>query len=291
LTLFFRLIYARPDQTPAMGADELKLAIAEAAEHLSLYPDHREDTPFFGLHAAGKLKTPDEATARALYDVTQESVPCMAYRPTRSPTTRGRARSASQIISCTGARGICRIGSARIGRLDINGMRQATATDRRPEALADAGRGQRPWRHHRRSAQTASTPDVMTNPSGFRPVSTDCSDSAPTAPIETRPGGHAGATGGSVPVAGFRPKGFRRERSFYARDRPTTDSSTGKPACVTRQPAVGFDRDRASFLRGKRPRWRRGSSRAAGERRVPLGIDPSAKPQTHQQEFVGCSTL
>src|SRR5262245_10596756 len=69
----FDLIYARPDQTPAMWADELKLAIAEAAEHLSLYQlTIEEDTPFFDLHATGKLKTPDEATARALYDMTQE---------------------------------------------------------------------------------------------------------------------------------------------------------------------------------------------------------------------------
>src|SRR6478736_5665308 len=69
----FDLIYARPDQTPRMWADELKLAISEAAEHLSLYQlTIEEGTPFFGLHAAGKLKTPDEALARALYDVTQE---------------------------------------------------------------------------------------------------------------------------------------------------------------------------------------------------------------------------
>src|SRR5262249_15655262 len=69
----FDLIYARPSQTPATWADELKLAISQAAEHLSLYQlTIEEGTPFFGLHAAGKLQTPDEATARALYDVTQE---------------------------------------------------------------------------------------------------------------------------------------------------------------------------------------------------------------------------
>src|SRR6202022_3837915 len=33
----FDLIYARPDQTPQMWSDELKFAISEAAEHLSLY--------------------------------------------------------------------------------------------------------------------------------------------------------------------------------------------------------------------------------------------------------------
>src|SRR3979490_795121 len=74
----FDLIYARPDQTPQMWADELKLAIAEAAEHLSLYQLTIEpDTPFFGLHAAGKLKTPDEAVARAVDEVTQEG--CARY--------------------------------------------------------------------------------------------------------------------------------------------------------------------------------------------------------------------
>jgi putative oxygen-independent coproporphyrinogen III oxidase len=45
----FDLIYARPDQTPDMWADELKLAISEAAEHLSLYQlTIEEGTPFFG---------------------------------------------------------------------------------------------------------------------------------------------------------------------------------------------------------------------------------------------------
>jgi putative oxygen-independent coproporphyrinogen III oxidase len=69
----FDLIYARPDQTLAMWAAELQRAIGEAAEHLSLYQlTIEEDTPFFGLRAAGKLKTPDEAVARALYDLTQE---------------------------------------------------------------------------------------------------------------------------------------------------------------------------------------------------------------------------
>src|SRR5579871_2916836 len=69
----FDLIYARPDQTPEAWTGELELAIREAAEHLSLYQlTIEEGTPFFGLHAAGKLKTPDETTARALYDVTQQ---------------------------------------------------------------------------------------------------------------------------------------------------------------------------------------------------------------------------
>ena len=69
----FDLIYARPQQTPQRWAEELTRALAEAAEHLSLYQLTIEaETPFATLHAAGKLITPNDDTARALYDTTQE---------------------------------------------------------------------------------------------------------------------------------------------------------------------------------------------------------------------------
>src|SRR2546421_7509452 len=67
----FDLIYARPQQTPEAWAFELKRALAEAAEHLSLYQlTIEQDTPFAALHTAGKLVIPDDDTARALYDTT-----------------------------------------------------------------------------------------------------------------------------------------------------------------------------------------------------------------------------
>jgi len=69
----FDLIYARPRQTPQAWADELKRALAQAAEHLSLYQLTIEpETPFATLHAAGKLIIPDDDNARALYDTTQD---------------------------------------------------------------------------------------------------------------------------------------------------------------------------------------------------------------------------
>jgi putative oxygen-independent coproporphyrinogen III oxidase len=69
----FDLIYARPDQTPALWRAELTEALTRAAEHLSLYQLTIEPgTPFHGLAAAGKLVTPDDETGRVLYDVTQE---------------------------------------------------------------------------------------------------------------------------------------------------------------------------------------------------------------------------
>ena len=131
----FDLIYARPDQTPAMWGDELKLAIAEAAEHLSLYQlTIEEGTPFFGLHAEGKLKTPDEVAARALYDVTQEvctrhGLP--AYEI--SNHARSGAECRHNLVYWRGQE-YAGIGPGAHGRLDIGGVRHATATERRPEA-------------------------------------------------------------------------------------------------------------------------------------------------------------
>ena len=131
----FDLIYARPDQTPQMWADELKLAIAEAAEHLSLYQLTIEpETPFFGLHAAGKLKTPDEATARALYDVTQE---VCAQRGLPSYEISNHARAGAEckhnLVYWRGEE-YAGIGPGAHGRLDLGGVRHAIATEKRPEA-------------------------------------------------------------------------------------------------------------------------------------------------------------
>jgi putative oxygen-independent coproporphyrinogen III oxidase len=131
----FDLIYARPDQTPEMWAQELKLAIAEAAEHLSLYQlTIEEGTPFFGLHAAGKLKTPDEAAARALYDVTQEvceSQGLPAYEI--SNHARAGAECRHNLVYWRGHE-YAGVGPGAHGRLDIDGVRHATSTERRPEA-------------------------------------------------------------------------------------------------------------------------------------------------------------
>ncbi len=131
----FDLIYARPDQTPAMWADELKWAISEAAEHLSLYQlTIEEGTPFFGLHAAGKLKTPDEATARALYDVTQDV--CAGHGlPAYEISNHARAGAECKhnLVYWRGEE-YAGIGPGAHGRLDIEGIRHAIATEKRPES-------------------------------------------------------------------------------------------------------------------------------------------------------------
>jgi oxygen-independent coproporphyrinogen-3 oxidase len=131
----FDLIYARPDQTPAMWTEELQRAIAEAAEHLSLYQlTIEQGTPFFGLHTAGKLKTPNEAIARALYDVTQEI--CARHGlPAYEISNHARpgAECRHNLVYWRGQE-YAGIGPGAHGRLDIDGVRHAIATEKRPEA-------------------------------------------------------------------------------------------------------------------------------------------------------------
>ena len=68
----FDLIYARPGQTPSMWRDELRRALAEAGEHLSLYQLTIEPgTAFHTQHRRGELAIPDENDAAILYEITQ----------------------------------------------------------------------------------------------------------------------------------------------------------------------------------------------------------------------------
>jgi putative oxygen-independent coproporphyrinogen III oxidase len=131
----FDLIYARPGQTPDAWAHELRRAIAEAGEHLSLYQLTIEhDTPFHQLHAAGKLITPDEDTARALYDVTQ-SICADAGLPAYEVSNHARAGGECRhnLIYWRGHE-YAGIGPGAHGRLEIDGTRHAIATEKMPEA-------------------------------------------------------------------------------------------------------------------------------------------------------------
>jgi putative oxygen-independent coproporphyrinogen III oxidase len=69
----FDLIYARPRQDYKKWRDELAQALGEQEGHMSLYQLTIEpETRYFDLHAAGSLVIPDDDTAAALYDITQE---------------------------------------------------------------------------------------------------------------------------------------------------------------------------------------------------------------------------
>jgi len=92
------------------------------------------DTPFAALHAAGKLRLPDEDCARALYDVTQEI--CIAHGlPAYEISNHARAGGECRHnLVYWRAQEYAGIGPGAHGRLDIDGDRHATATEKRPEA-------------------------------------------------------------------------------------------------------------------------------------------------------------
>jgi oxygen-independent coproporphyrinogen-3 oxidase len=131
----FDLIYARPQQSLDAWAAELRRAIAEAAEHLSLYQLTIEpDTPFFGLHKAGKLIVPDEDLARDLYDLTQ-TICSKAGLPAYEISNHARpgAECRHNLVYWRG-HDYAGVGPGAHGRLTIDGRRVATATEKRPEA-------------------------------------------------------------------------------------------------------------------------------------------------------------
>jgi oxygen-independent coproporphyrinogen-3 oxidase len=131
----FDLIYARPRQTLSSWSAELKRAIGEAAEHLSLYQLTIEpDTPFFGLHKAGKLAIPGDDLARDLYDLTQ-MVCAGAGLPVYEISNHARpgAECRHNLVYWRG-HDYAGVGPGAHGRLTIDGRRYATETEKRPEA-------------------------------------------------------------------------------------------------------------------------------------------------------------
>jgi oxygen-independent coproporphyrinogen-3 oxidase len=131
----FDLIYARPRQTPGAWAAELKRALGEAGEHLSVYQLTIEpDTPFAGLHAAGKLVVPDEDLARDLYDLTQ-TICANAGLPAYEISNHARpgAECRHNLVYWRGEE-YAGVGPGAHGRLNLGGRRLATQTERRPES-------------------------------------------------------------------------------------------------------------------------------------------------------------
>jgi oxygen-independent coproporphyrinogen-3 oxidase len=130
----FDLIYARPGQTPAEWRAELTHAIAQAADHLSLYQLTVEpETPFAALQAGGRLVLPDDDRARDLYDVTQE-ICTAAGLPAYEISNHARPGSECRHnLVYWRYHEYAGIGPGAHGRLAVDGARRATASERGPE--------------------------------------------------------------------------------------------------------------------------------------------------------------
>lgn len=136
----FDLIYARQDQTLNDWRTELQVALAMAADHLSLYQLTIEPGTAFGdRHARGGLRgLPDDDLGADLYDLTQDlcgAAGLPAYEV--SNHAADMAQSQHNLIYWRGGDYVG-IGPGAHGRLTLDGTRWATETPLRPNVWLDA---------------------------------------------------------------------------------------------------------------------------------------------------------
>lgn len=139
----FDLIYARPGQTPDAWAQELSRALDFAVDHLSLYQlTIEEGTPFFDLHGKGAFAIPEEESAVALYEVTQqvcESAGLPAYEVSNHAKPGAECRHNLTYWRYGDYVGV---GAGAHGRMMAEGRRLATVTESLPGAWLSAVQGQ-----------------------------------------------------------------------------------------------------------------------------------------------------
>jgi putative oxygen-independent coproporphyrinogen III oxidase len=136
------LIYARPGQSPEAWAAELDQALALGPEHVSPYQLTIEPgTAFDRAVRRGRFAPPDDELAADLFEVTQavlEAAGLHAYEV--SNHARGEAaRSRHNLVYWRGEEYVG-VGPGAHGRLQLGGMRHATAAPARPaDYIATAG--------------------------------------------------------------------------------------------------------------------------------------------------------
>ena len=131
----FDLIYARPGQSLAAWRDELDEALALAGEHLSLYQLTIEPGTAFHTRARMReLDMPDEETAAALFEMTQERLTANglpAYEISNHARPGGECRHNLVYWRYQDYLGV---GPGAHGRVTHNGVKYATRHRRLPEA-------------------------------------------------------------------------------------------------------------------------------------------------------------
>src|SRR5215469_8203632 len=132
------LIYARPRQTAKAWRAELAEALAFGTDHLSLYQLTIEPaTPFATLARQGSLVIPDDDSAAALFELTQEMSEA-AGRPAYEISNHAKPGQECRHNLIYWRYGdYAGVGPGAHGRLVLNGDRVATAAERLPERWQD----------------------------------------------------------------------------------------------------------------------------------------------------------
>lgn len=129
------LIYARPGQTPAAWAGELREAVGIGAEHISPYQLTIEDgTAFDRAVRRGRFAVPADDAAADLYDTTQDVLEAQGFEAYEvSNHARGAAaRSRHNLVYWRGWDYVG-AGPGAHGRITRDGLREATAAADRPD--------------------------------------------------------------------------------------------------------------------------------------------------------------
>ena len=128
------LIYARPGQTPWAWAAELETATALGAEHISPYQLTIEDGTAFGRAVRrGQWTPPDDDTAAAMYETTQEVLTARGYEAYEvSNHARGEAARSRHNLAYWRGWDYVGVGPGAHGRLTLNGVRTAVRAAAKP---------------------------------------------------------------------------------------------------------------------------------------------------------------
>jgi putative oxygen-independent coproporphyrinogen III oxidase len=130
----FDLIYSRPGQTPYDWRNELKRALQEGVEHISVYQLTIESgTPFEALLRKGILRIPNSDEGRALWDVTQEICDAHGLPAYEISNHAKHAAECRHNLIYWRYGEYAGVGPGAHGRVGTSNQRRATATERHPE--------------------------------------------------------------------------------------------------------------------------------------------------------------
>ena len=132
------LIYARPDQSDADWRDELRQALAFGTDHLSLYQLTVEpETPYALLHKNGQLQIPGEDLAAGLYETTQELTEAAGIAAYEISNHARQGQESRHNLIYWRYGDYAGVGPGAHGRVNLGGVRTATAAIKLPERWRD----------------------------------------------------------------------------------------------------------------------------------------------------------